>query len=124
LSSSPSLSPDVRCVHTKQKNVWYIDMLTDIDPWKFEKQSYYVKDYLKSKGLEAIHICSSNMKILKIFSPISRHDIIYKTSGVIIKHLALLKQDSTFHYLTKLSIKWDLQSRTNDNTVEFFTENH
>ena len=31
---SASFSPDVRWLHTKQKSVWYTDMLTDIDPWR------------------------------------------------------------------------------------------
>lgn len=40
LLASPSFSPDVRWVHIKQKNVWWIDMLTDIDPYMKKWESH------------------------------------------------------------------------------------
>ena len=44
LIASVSFSPDVRWVHIKQNSVWYIDMLTDIEPCKIEEKSQLLQD--------------------------------------------------------------------------------
>lgn len=56
LASSPSFSPEVRWVHTKQNVVWYNVMLIDIEPYiTIEKKNTNIKTIIVS--IKIIIVC-------------------------------------------------------------------